>query len=510
VRTESIYWDRPSEIQSSQEYIDDIVTDFPESLPVQLLVQSGIAIQQTTLSNNPSSCAPKSRCITTVRYVLAQKWTVAPYSGRDVAASRMPARSTPPPYSRNGFQPPNNATTFKDLLHFEERLKINATMLKKRKRKYQGERNVLPSNDAYNHRCYLAQAFLVHLVLVILVLASDVVLNTSFVMLPVNFMVPYFDNRIRIPLIMWWLDQPEATISRITTPLHPHPYIIPGLWLVSITTLVLFFASGLYSEKISYANRYVWYNLQSKSLDLVYYQRYVPQANRALRNFNLHLNVRTQPISPPAPLKYLFPRPAAATSPISPSPTHPLRKGPFRKAQLNPIPPTNNPRGELIFSNRVDRSFREAYERYRSVWERKREEHLAANRRSWFGWLWFMNNKPIPVGAPGKDRGRTTPTPGSSRTPSRRSSPAGGVRKNRTRTPELPSSPLAQVESGGRTSRPSLTTVPEAGVPDVTFPTSGRLPSFGGEEGDDSIELVRSRTESFSFLLQRQDSLDGP
>ncbi|CEL58728.1 hypothetical protein RSOLAG1IB_08774 [Rhizoctonia solani AG-1 IB] len=384
----------------------------------------------------------------------------------------MPARSTPPPYSRNGFQPPNNATTFKDLLHFEERLKINATMLKKRKRKY--------------------QAFLVHLVLVILVLASDVVLNTSFVMLPVNFMVPYFDNRIRIPLIMWWLDQPEATISRITTPLHPHPYIIPGLWLVSITTLVLFFASGLYSEKISYANRYV------------------PQANRALRNFNLHLNVRTQPISPPAPLKYLFPRPAAATSPVSPSPTHPLRKGAFRKAQLNPIPPTNNPRGELIFSNRVDRSFREAYERYRSVWERKREEHLAANRRSWFGWLWFMNNKPIPVGAPGKDRGRTTPTPGSSRTPSRRSSPAGGVRKNRTRTPELPSSPLAQVESGGRTSRPSLTTVPEAGVPDVTFPTSGRLPSFGGEEGDDSIELVRSRTESFSFLLQRQDSLDGP
>ncbi|CUA77065.1 hypothetical protein RSOLAG22IIIB_06478 [Rhizoctonia solani] len=381
----------------------------------------------------------------------------------------MPPRSTPPPYNRSGFQPPNNATTFKDLLHFEERLKINAAMLKKRKRKY--------------------QAFLAHIVLVIVVLTGDIVLNTSFVTSPINLVTPYFDTRIRIPLLMWWFDQPEQNILRIPTPLHLHPYIIPGLWLVSVTTLILFFASGLYSEKISYANRYV------------------PQANRALRNFNLHLNVRTQPMGPPGPLKYLFPRPTPTPTP--PTTTQPLRKGVIRKAQLNPIPPTNNPRGELIFSSRVDRSFREAYERYRSVWERKREEHLAANRRSWLGWLWFTNKQPIPVGTPGKDRGRGTPTPGSSRTPSRRSSPAGGVRKNRTRTPELPSSPLAQTETGGRTSRPSLTTVPEAGVPDVTFPTGERAPSYNGE-GDESIELVRSRTESFSFLLQRQDSLSSP
>jgi hypothetical protein len=51
----------------------------------------------------------------------------------------MPPRSTPPPNNRGGFQPPNDASTFKDLLHFEERLKINAARLKKRKRKYQGE-----------------------------------------------------------------------------------------------------------------------------------------------------------------------------------------------------------------------------------------------------------------------------------------------------------------------------------------------------------------------------------
>ncbi|KAG8688889.1 hypothetical protein FRC11_004562, partial [Ceratobasidium sp. 423] len=352
----------------------------------------------------------------------------------------MPPRSTPPPYNRSGFQPPNNATTFKDLLHFEERLKINAAMLKKRKRKYQ-------------------------------VLTSDVVLNTSFVASPINLMIPHFDNQIRIPLLMWWLDQPEQEISRIATPPHFHPYIIPGLWLVSVTTLILFFASGLYSEKISYANRYV------------------PQANRALRNFNLHLNVRTQPMGPPGPLKYLFPRPTPPSTPTPPTTAQTLRKGAIRKAQLNPIPPTTNPRGELIFSSRVDRAFREAYDRYRSVWERKREEHLAANRRSWFGWLWFTSNKPAPIGTPGKDRGRSTPTPGSSRTPSRRSSPAGGVRKNRTRTPELPSSPLAQTETGGRTSRPSLTTVPEAGVPDVTFPTVERSLLLNGDECDESIEL---------------------
>lgn len=35
-----------------------------------------------------------------------------------------------------------------------------------------------------------------------------------------------------------------------------HPYVPQALLLVALTTLVLFFASGLYSEKIGYANRY--------------------------------------------------------------------------------------------------------------------------------------------------------------------------------------------------------------------------------------------------------------
>jgi hypothetical protein len=36
-----------------------------------------------------------------------------------------------------------------------------------------------------------------------------------------------------------------------------HPAFATGLLTVSVTTLVLFFASGLYTEKIGYANRYV-------------------------------------------------------------------------------------------------------------------------------------------------------------------------------------------------------------------------------------------------------------
>jgi hypothetical protein len=37
-----------------------------------------------------------------------------------------------------------------------------------------------------------------------------------------------------------------------------HPYFASGLLFVSVTTLVLFFASGMYSEKIAYANQSVF------------------------------------------------------------------------------------------------------------------------------------------------------------------------------------------------------------------------------------------------------------
>jgi integral membrane sensor domain MASE1 len=36
---------------------------------------------------------------------------------------------------------------------------------------------------------------------------------------------------------------------------HLHPHVVEGLLFVSVTTLVLFFASGMYQEKIEYANQ---------------------------------------------------------------------------------------------------------------------------------------------------------------------------------------------------------------------------------------------------------------
>jgi hypothetical protein len=45
--------------------------------------------------------------------------------------SRTPSRPT------SAFHPPTDAATFRDLVLFEERLKSNAALLKRRKRRYQ-------------------------------------------------------------------------------------------------------------------------------------------------------------------------------------------------------------------------------------------------------------------------------------------------------------------------------------------------------------------------------------
>lgn len=79
--------------------------------------------------------------------------------------------------------------------------------------------------------------FLAQLLLVISLLLSDVLLDTSFLTLPLNLLL----GRV-------WPDRP---------PIIAHPYLTSGLLFIAVTTLVLFFASGIYSEKIGYANRYV-------------------------------------------------------------------------------------------------------------------------------------------------------------------------------------------------------------------------------------------------------------
>ncbi|KAH9065690.1 hypothetical protein EDB87DRAFT_1592505 [Lactarius vividus] len=276
----------------------------------------------------------------------------------------MPKKSTHSP-SGSSFFPPNDQATYRDLLLFEERLKTNALTLNRRKSRY--------------------QFFLAQLIIAIIFLLCEVLLDTSFLSVPYQYFL-----RRTLPSVYG----PKSEV-------HLPPYVASGLLFVSVTTLLLFFATGLYSEKIGYANRYL------------------PRVNRALRNFNMYLNMRQAPRrSPFDPLSYLFPRPsfsgrsAPQNRARSASPTR-LGKRSSSTVPMPSIPPTTNPRGELIFSSRVGRGFREAYERYRTAFERKRDEReRQAAARTWSGWYlqklpW---NRPAP---PPTDS--ATPTPSQSR-----------------------------------------------------------------------------------------------
>ncbi|KAK0500035.1 hypothetical protein EDD18DRAFT_1148189 [Armillaria luteobubalina] len=226
----------------------------------------------------------------------------------------MPPRSTPPlrrPLSPSPF-PPNDSATYRDLLLFEERLKSNAASLQARKSRY--------------------QLFLLQLLLSTLFLLIEIVLppESSLLLNPYRFMyASLFSSRPDF--------RPPAEI-----PLYP--YLPTTLLLISLTTLVLFFASGMYSEKIGYANKYV------------------PHANRALRSFNMYLNVRK-----PGWNLFFWRKPHEHSPP-------PRSSSRGSSVQIAPIPPSSNPRGELIFSSRISQSFQDSYGRHRATFERKRAE----------------------------------------------------------------------------------------------------------------------------------------
>ncbi|KAI0824484.1 hypothetical protein BC628DRAFT_414732 [Trametes gibbosa] len=292
-----------------------------------------------------------------------------------------PALPTP----AGSFYPANDAATHRDLLLFEERLKTNAASLNRRKRRY--------------------QLFLLQLLIIIAFLLCEVVLQTNLLGIPYTWLL-----RRALPEL-YPSHGGQARIVRV------HPYFASGLLFVAVTTLVLFFASGMYSEKIGYANKYV------------------PHANRALRNFNMHLNMRQPPLRsklPFNPFAFLFarPPPSSPPSPVSlapsssPTSTHPRRTrspSPTRAARrsssvpIPPIPPASNPRGELIFSSRVDRGFRDAYDRYRAQFERRRvERERAARAQTWTGALllrlpWVSTKEPLPGSPTGAGSGAATP-----------------------------------------------------------------------------------------------------
>ncbi|EIN13818.1 hypothetical protein PUNSTDRAFT_56786 [Punctularia strigosozonata HHB-11173 SS5] len=334
----------------------------------------------------------------------------------------MPPRKTLP---RGGtFYPSNDSATYRDLLLFEERLKTNAAALKRRKSRY--------------------RLFLLQLLVIIAFLLSEVHLQTNFLAIPYALFL-----RKLLPDIY----TPE-------TPVLLHPYFASGMLFVSVTTLVLFFASGMYSEKIGYANRYV------------------PHANKALRSFNMYLNVRQPPLRSKYPLKALLtpfsvffsanPDPTTPTSPRtprrSPSPSPLSARSPSSARPITSIPPSTNPRGELIFSSRVAPAFREGYERYRSAFERKRAERASLMRaNTWLGWLTIQvrnrvlgpvigvkEEKPVVVSLPpsrtpsSAGRGRPGSTQGS-----RKGSPIPRGRVPRGNTPPVPGGPHIGQNTGG-------------------------------------------------------------
>lgn len=150
----------------------------------------------------------------------------------------MSQRSTPPPIrGYSGFQPPSDSTTYRDLLMFEERLKTNAMTLNRRKSRYQCVYfTSLHRRNVFN---MMLSVFLLQLLTVIAFLFCEVVLQTSIMIIPYKF----FMCKV-LPEI--YTDETEIQL---------HPYITLGMLFVAVTTLFLFFASGMYSEKIGYANR---------------------------------------------------------------------------------------------------------------------------------------------------------------------------------------------------------------------------------------------------------------
>ena len=86
---------------------------------------------------------------------------------------------------------------------------------------------------------HISTVFLAQLLIAIAFLLSEVLLQTSFLTIPYKLLL----KRVL----------PE--IYSDDTAVELHPYFASGLLFVSVTTLVLFFASGMYSEKIAYANQ---------------------------------------------------------------------------------------------------------------------------------------------------------------------------------------------------------------------------------------------------------------
>jgi len=161
----------------------------------------------------------------------------------------------------------------------------------------------------------------------------------------------------------------------------------------------------------------------------------------------MYLNVRKPPLRSKFyfnPLAFFFPRPNEHTAPTSritsrpPSPTQTPRSRSSSTLPIPSIPPASSPRGELIFSSRVDKTFQEAYERYRAQFERRRQEKdREANKIWWQQKMLFWRISPRTTST-GNGSGSPTAGPSTSlaiRTASTSSSSSSRGRGSRSGTP---------------------------------------------------------------------------
>ncbi|KAJ6624730.1 hypothetical protein B0H10DRAFT_717105 [Mycena sp. CBHHK59/15] len=276
----------------------------------------------------------------------------------------MRPRSTPSP--KGSVYSQNDVATYRDLLLFEERLKTTAASLQRRKSRY--------------------QLFLLQLLLVIVFLLAEVLLPAHISLLA----IPY-------KLV---LQRVLPDIYTEDTEVYVHPYFSTGLLFVSVTTWHCSSQAAPIQIKLHTRTN------MSRTLTA----RCDPSTCISMSANHPCVQKSTLTRSPSSSAPYRGAPSPSATSSSSRSSSgtrtasQPAIGSTSTSVPIPPIPPTTNPRGELRFSSRVDRSFREGYERYRANFERKRAQQMELVRgQGWFGrvtalvWGWRHRDAPAPV-----------------------------------------------------------------------------------------------------------------
>ena len=218
----------------------------------------------------------------------------------------------------------------------------------------------------------------------------------------------------------------------------------------------------------------------------------------------MYLNVRTQSTNP---LRSIFPFfysdstatniTVQGTGKADPYGRNPIGPCPI----IPPIPPSQNARGELIFSSRVEKNFRERDESYRDGFEKRRASPASPTRSRVLEWLGIKRREgssgttasgdgesragtPVPDGA---RRGRLGSIGTNDGSRSRRGSPAPSGKRGSTR----------KKKTSIRSGTPLLEIAAGAGAPRGGTPVSAELEGIV-EIGSERSDGGRSRGGSSS------------